>query len=71
MCSKCAVCRVTLGPFAAVICQFVMVSSGTLYLFPVYSPTLKTNLELTQEETNFIGSAAHFGRGCATWGCAS
>lgn len=38
-----------------------MVSSGTLYLFPVYSPTLKKNLDLTQEETNFIGSAAHFG----------
>lgn len=38
-----------------------MVSSGTLYLFPVYSPTLKATLELTQEETNFIGSAAHFG----------
>ena len=38
-----------------------MLSSGTLYLFPVYSPILKKNLKLTQEETNFVGSAAHFG----------
>ena len=45
----------------AVISQFVMLSSGTLYLFPVYSPELKNRLNLTQEDTNFIGSAAHFG----------
>eukprot|EP00740_Mantoniella_antarctica_P009581 CAMPEP_0181381448 /NCGR_PEP_ID=MMETSP1106-20121128/20130_1 /TAXON_ID=81844 /ORGANISM="Mantoniella antarctica, Strain SL-175" /LENGTH=62 /DNA_ID=CAMNT_0023500639 /DNA_START=146 /DNA_END=330 /DNA_ORIENTATION=- len=44
-----------------VLSQFIMVSSGTLYLFPVYSPALKQRLGLTQEETNFIGSAAHFG----------
>ena len=36
-------------------------SSGTLYLFPVYSPTLKRTLDLTQEQLNFVGSAAHFG----------
>ena len=44
-----------------VLSQFVMVSSGTLYLFPVYSPMLKSRLDLTQEEVNFVGSAAHFG----------
>ena len=44
-----------------VLSQFVMVSSGTLYLFPVYSPMLKHRLDLTQEEVNFVGSAAHFG----------
>lgn len=38
-----------------------MLSSGTLYLFSVYSPTLKKNLHLTQGDTNFVGSAAHFG----------
>jgi hypothetical protein len=43
------------------LCQFVMLSSGTLYLFPVYSPLLKKNLDLTQEATNAVGSAAHFG----------
>jgi MFS family permease len=46
---------------AFVISQFIMVSSGTLYLFPVYSGVMKTNLGLTQEESNFVGSAAHFG----------
>ena len=44
-----------------VLSQFVMVSSGTLYLFPVYSPMLKHRLDLTREEVNFVGSAAHFG----------
>lgn len=53
---------VACGPFAlTVLSQFIMLSSGTLYLFPVYSPTLKKNLNLTQEDTNFVGSAAHFG----------
>jgi hypothetical protein len=33
---------------ARVISQFVMVSSGTLYLFPVYSGVMKANLQLTQ-----------------------
>jgi MFS family permease len=56
---KC-LCRVR--PFIlTVLSQFIMLSSGTLYLFPVYSPTLKKNLNLTQEDTNFVGSAAHFG----------
>ena len=44
-----------------VLCEAVMMSSGTLYLFPVYSPTLKRTLDLTQEQLNFVGSAAHFG----------
>ena len=44
-----------------VLCQLVMLSSGTLYLFPVYSPALKRELDLTQEQVNFVGSAAHFG----------
>jgi MFS family permease len=44
-----------------VLCEAVMLSSGTLYLFPIYSPTLKRTLDLTQEELNFVGSAAHFG----------
>ena len=44
-----------------VLCQLVMLSSGTLYLFPVYSPALKRELGLTQEQVNFVGSAAHFG----------
>lgn len=44
-----------------VLCEAVMMSSGTLYLFPVYSPTLKRTLDLTQEQLNFVGSAAHLG----------
>ena len=44
-----------------VLCEAVMMSSGTLYLFPIYSPSLKRSLDLTQEQVNFIGSAAHFG----------
>ena len=44
-----------------VLCEAVMMSSGTLYLFPVYSPTLKRTLDLSQEQLNFVGSAAHLG----------
>ena len=44
-----------------VLCEAVMMSSGTLYLFPVYSPALKRTLDLSQEQLNFVGSAAHLG----------
>ena len=44
-----------------VLCQCVMISCGTLYLFPVYSTSLKHALDSTQEQVNSIGSAAHFG----------
>ncbi len=44
-----------------VLCEAVMMSSGTLYLFPIYSPSLKRSLDLTQEQVNFIGSCSHFG----------
>ncbi len=44
-----------------VLCECVMLSSGTLYTFPIFSPALKRELALTQEEVNSVGSAAHFG----------
>ena len=47
--------------FTLVLCSVVMLSSGTLYLFPVYSDALKTNLRLTQEQVNFVSTAANFG----------
>jgi len=47
--TKLTYCGVSSGvSLARVISQFVMVSSGTLYLFPVYSGVMKANLQLTQ-----------------------
>ena len=41
--------------------QLVMVSSGALYCFPLYSQTMKERLNLTQEQLTFIGTCGNFG----------
>ena len=41
--------------------QLVMLSSGALYCFPLYSQTMKERLNLTQEQLTFIGTCGNFG----------
>ena len=47
--------------FTLILSQLVMVSSGALYCFPLYSQTLKERLNLTQEQLTLIGTCGNFG----------
>src|SRR3989338_5407781 len=38
--------------------------SGTIYIFPVYAPSLKDKLDWSQFEVNFVGSALTVGLSC-------